>query len=200
MDFNDVQARLERTMSSIKQSRELPSKENVKIKTQPTGGNTFETKITFGDSEESEISNKIMNILHNLANFKDNLKNAIQKKGLNPEVVEDAINKSIYLQVLIDLVNQEKHGYPLKKFKRSNKNPRIENVRQAMQMTGKAGPTSFLIKLGEEGCFETKGDCTVVIEGDIVDEKGVLLFSLDTLIYTAQRKWEELIKNNELAS
>ena len=61
--------------------------------------------------------NKIFIIFYNLASLKDNIKNCLEKKGLDKNLIEIEINNSLHLQVLIDIVNQEKHGYPLKKTK-----------------------------------------------------------------------------------
>ncbi len=88
------------------------------------------TRTTFGKSDENSYLNNIMIILHNLANIKDNLIKSLEAKGKTKQqakrIVEDEINSSLHLQVLIDMVNQEKHGYPLTLHIRSHKNPLIK--------------------------------------------------------------------------
>ena len=135
MDYNDVADRLKRTLKSI-QARfdddiavystveKKDGRVNVKFEIQ-------------GDKEE--MINKVFIILYNLASLKDHLKNKLKKSSLNPSLIEDEINHSIHLQVLIDIINQEKHGYPLKQSNRSGKNPLIQNVKKAFRMTLEEG-------------------------------------------------------------
>ncbi len=150
--------------------------------------------ITFGKDSPEEIANKIFLILHNLSSLKDHLKNCLRNKGYQQNIVETEINNSLHLQVLVDLVNQEKHGYPLTKTNRSGKNPIIRNASQVLQLAKNTPPgSSVSITIGSDGSIEQEGNWTISIDADIYDDKGILLFKLDELIETCFNKWEGII-------
>ena len=46
-----------------------------------------------------------MNAIHNIANLKDNIKNELKKLNKSPDLVENEINGSIYLQLITDISN-----------------------------------------------------------------------------------------------
>jgi hypothetical protein len=121
MDYNDIRSRLSRTLSSLNERFDDDIDKYTRIE-EWEHGEGF--SIIFGNEDEEKILNKIMIILHNLSSLKDHIKNRLSARGMNPRIAEDEINKSLHLQALIDIVNQEKHGTPLQK-PRSNKNPVI---------------------------------------------------------------------------
>lgn len=108
MDFNDITFRLNKTLTSMNGRFDENILRGIKIEY----GQTEKTKwmeMTIGNDDTETIINKIFLILYNLASLKDHLKNCLRSKNLNQNVIEDEINNSLHLQVLIDLVNQEKH-------------------------------------------------------------------------------------------
>ena len=149
--------------------------------------------VTFGKEKPEAIENKIIIILQNLASLKDHLKNCLKKNGLNPNLVETEINNSQHLQILIDLVNQEKHGYPLTKTNRSGKNPLIKDAHQVLIIsTGKAPGSSASVSFDSEGSVEIQGDNHIAIVADVVDDHGTFLLSLDELIETSYSKFKAI--------
>ena len=200
MDFNNIKSRLERIYSSINKRFEEDHGESIKVETKGTDkgkivkGTTF--KVSFDrNKKESDTLNKVFLILHNLANLKDHLKNILNKRADDPQVIEKEINNSIYLQVVLDLSNQEKHGYPLTKTRRSLKDPLIKNIQYSMLVT--AGLSSFSIDL-LSGQSKT-ANCPIVIDADIFDSKGNHMFRLDELIDNAMADWEAMIKKFKIS-
>jgi hypothetical protein len=184
MDYNDIRARLSRTMASLNERFDDDIDKYVRIEEWSSGEGV---SIIFGGEDEEALLNRIMIILYNLSSLKDHIKNRLSAKGLNPMIVETEIDNSLHLQVLIDIVNQEKHGTPLKK-SRSNKRPVIRYPRIGYFPFRKhpdADPDD------EEG--------TMVIHALIKDNQENLLFRLDDLVETCFAKWNELINNNNLA-
>ncbi len=131
-------------------------------------------------TEELQAKTTITDIVSRLANLKDPLKNAVKSAGGNSQLVEDHINASIYLSVVIDLNNAEKHGYPLQRHKRSGIDPRIENVRKELALPLIPGRfTNPLV------------DGIVVFEADILDLGGQLAHDFRDLVENAISDWED---------
>lgn len=136
MDFNNIQERLERLYASVKArySHEI-KKHLVRVNT-PT---LF--SISFNDpNKKAEYANKILMIIYHLGGLKDHIHKRIVSNGFQKigkkEIIEEEIEKSFELQLVLDLVNQEKHGYPLKdKFNRTKKNPQIGNINNILSLT-----------------------------------------------------------------
>jgi hypothetical protein len=191
MDYNNTKSRLERVYSSINGILEEDMRNCIKVEHQEnhTGKSI---KISFDNNfEEAEAENKINVIIHNLANLKDHLK----KKVKDGQDIENEINGSLYLQIVLDLSNQEKHGYPLTRIRRSDKDPRITNIRQSLR----AYPNSSNSKISffidpHTGIRGTTNNCIIAINADVVDLRGDRIFDLDELIERAIVAWEVIIK------
>jgi hypothetical protein len=181
MDYNNIQSRLERTFSSLNERFDENSNKHVNVQEWSNGKGV---SITFDNTDKNLILNRIMNILHNLASLKDHLKACMEKKELDPKIVEEEINNSLHLQVLIDLINKEKHGGILKSH-RSNKNPVIEDPTNSFRLGSKKG--SPIEK-------HSSDIPTMFIDAQIRDDKGNFLFTLDDLVEICFMKWKNLAK------
>lgn len=187
MDFNAIEERLKRTLSSLN-GRYTDDLERSIITNNVKDGNKTIFSASFGKSSLSEIENKVLIILHNLASLKDNLKNCLQRNGHDPKVVEAQIDSSLHLKVLIDLVNEEKHGYPLTKSNRSLKGPVVKNVRQSVAVYPDSGAQGALFFVTQDGGSGTiNGKSVMFIDADIYDSGGSYLFSLDELVVVCYR-------------
>ena len=180
MHYNDFSMRLRKTLKSL--NGRFNDEIAVYVLDQQTE-NEILFSIQAGKEDEDEIINKIFIILYNLSSLKDNLKNCLETKNVNPKIVEDRINESLHLQVLIDLVNQEKHGYPLTKSNRSNKNPLIKHPMQMINFTSSSEPGS-VAGISYDGkqvnTFGTPTDMEIMAL--IFDDKNNFLFMLDELV------------------
>lgn len=192
MDFNDIKSRLERLYASINARFDENIGKHINITNGTKDGRKF-VRLTFDKDSEGSL-NKILLIIHNLANLKDHLKKVLSSKGGNKEDIENEINDSLSLQLIIDLSNAEKHGYPTNR-RRSQLDPQIRRIRHSMAAKGK---TAFSITF-PSGEYKAEGDCKIVIDADIVNEKEELIMGLDQLINSGLLKWEELIKKYDIA-
>lgn len=195
MDYNDIKSRLLRTLKSFDMRFEENVKENIHF--QPF--DDIKNKgfsILFGSDDSETIMNKIILILHNLSSLKDHIKNNLKLNNKDPKIVELEIDKSIHLQVLIDIVNQEKHGTPLRN-SRSGKNPIIKNPSQALRVSPESeNNQETFFTFYPEGRIEIGGNSKIIIRADIYDSQDNLIFSLDELIDESFSIWERLITNN----
>src|SRR3989344_1285084 len=196
MDFNDINSRLERLYISAGQRFDSNIAPHVQIKDEVinTSGLRRMTISFDRDHDENQATIKVLSIIGNLANLKDHLKNKFKEIGSDPEKVEEAITKSFHLQLILDLYNQEKHGSPLIKFRRSGKDPRIVKVSQALSVRsgGKSNTASFTID-PFSGQIRTEGDVVIVITAEIIDNQGQIICYLDELIKEGIKVWESLI-------
>jgi len=65
-----------------------------------------------GGLSDEQISNLAHSAISNLANLRDHLRRWAKLHGHDPDRIDDAVKKSFELQVIIDLSNVDKHGYP----------------------------------------------------------------------------------------
>ena len=192
MDFNDIASRLERIYSSIQARADDNIGRHINAKHSVTN-KAFVFDVSFDKEKEADKLNRVMIIVHNLANLKDHLKNWIRINGGDEDIVKNEINLDKYLQTVIDLANAEKHGYPTNS-NRSKLNPKIVNVESVLQITADSECNSSSFTFGLDGTFVSHGKNTVVIIADIVDGNNNKICSLDELIENSIRKWEEIIK------
>jgi hypothetical protein len=192
MDVNDIKSRLERLYSALKSRIDHDFKRHAKTEQLPNGG----VRITLpGVSSQNEMENNILSILHHLATAKDNLKKHLRRKGHNEIIVENTIKSSFHLQVLLDLVNADKHGTPLK-ISHSGKNLIIKDIRQGVINNNHGKPIIATIS--------TKGEMNIVVGlppsvglfANIYDDKGNYLFDFDTLVEVCYSHWMNILNKH----
>jgi len=198
MDFNDVSFRLKRVYNSIDKQFEKDIRDQINVKEVKPGA----SMITFGHYNKVELSDRVLGIISAIAGLKDHLKRRMRDKGKSPQVVEDMINNSETLCLVIDLWNQDKHGYPLKENKkRSYKDPIIKNLRQVMhyKSSKSTGPSYFRIEPNlARITIKNPSNFAVFIEGDVVDGEGNRIMPINKLISDSISLIEKFIKDNNL--
>jgi hypothetical protein len=193
VDFNDLSKRIDRLYISI---GELSTPDYHKSIKWATG--TLD--ISFGSTDNTADETKILNVISAMADLKDNLKKRMVIKGLNESLVDTEINNNLPLQLITDLDNQQKHGYPLTKFRRSKRDPLIQNVKSFLAMKlGQASDAGFSLDLVNQNVNmvgDTQGKTQ--IEADITDSSGNSICTLDEMVYDSMRLWETFIKVHSL--
>jgi hypothetical protein len=200
MDFNDLNARLKRLGLALGRQYELDIKSNVKV-VREVEGNVHKIGFSFGNLNELESTERILNVINNIASLKDHLKNALKKNKKNPQLVEDMIDNSYSWKLLLDLWNQDKHGAPLKKMNRSKKNPKIIDVNQGLVIQRGGSSASVTFEITEnEASYSSSQNAAVAISGSIVDESGNFLISVENMFREALTELELFMKTEGLAS
>ena len=132
IDVNDLKSRIDIlyhvTDVYVERTAVAPVSVEQQVNTDAEGNDTF--TISFGGGEMSpketlQARSTILSIISEIANLKDNLKKKMDMEGKNSKLVEQEIDSSPHLSAIVDLNNSVKHGYPLKKYKRTNYDPRI---------------------------------------------------------------------------
>ena len=196
MDFNDITSRLERIYVSVKSKIDYDLEKNINIKTE-SQANSYSLMGTFDKGSIAEKENKILIIIHNLANLKDHLKQIMQSKGGDKQKIEDEIDASPALQIIIDLANSEKHTYPTRS-NRSGLNPKLDEIHSFMSLSVSSPEEVSSFTFNPYGSFQATGDVGVNISADILDEHNNKIMTLDEHIEKSIIKWEEIITKYDL--
>ncbi len=195
MDYNDINLRLKRLYQSLEQRFETDVFGSTQTK-HTKEGKTFSVTISFDAKyDEHETFNRINTIISNLANLKDHLRARLKAQGGDPKRIEDEINESPPLQLVLDLSNQEKHGYPLKT-RRSKKDPKIINVSKGI--SAKPGVRATGIITDPITGASHSNNMVVVITAEVVDGQGKYICSLNDLVDRSLAAWEAVIAKYNL--
>lgn len=198
MDFNDLNSRLKRLNLALDKRYEQDIKPQVNI-SRKVAGDIHEIGFSFGAMDETEMIERVFNVINNIAGLKDHLKNKLESVGKDPKSVEDMINASKALSLILDLWNQDKHGYPLKKTNRSNLNPQIVNVDQGLVISNSSNKASVSFKITEDSASYTSSEnAAIAISGDVVDGSGKFIISVENMFRHAIIDLENFLKTHSL--
>ncbi|WP_333810498.1 hypothetical protein [Flavobacterium sp.] len=189
MDFNNLEHRISVLYKAIDfhyafQNLVVPKTEEYEENGKKYMRVTIGASIT-NDDAKFEAYNRMILVIHHIANLKDNLKKFLFEKNLEDKIIEDRINDSLHLSVITDLSNAEKHGYPLTKFKRSKLDPKIINIRK-----------EWNVKFPLTKVFYNPMNQGEEYVADIVDFQDNLVCTFNELIDKAIENWEDFFIDN----
>lgn len=197
MDYNDINLRLKRLYLSIDQQYESDVLQHMQTKMERKEDGKFTITMDFNAKhDDDETINRINSMIAGLANLKDHLITKLKLQGGDPQDIENEINQNLPLQLILDLHNQEKHGYPLTKTRRSGKDPKIINISKAISPRPGVIATAF-IRDPITGAGATN-NMAIVITAEIVDSQGNSLYYLNDLINKSLNTWEIIITKYNL--
>ncbi len=160
---------------------------------------TSKVKVVFqdfrGDLSNEDLSNYAHTVIHNIANLRDNLKRWAAQNGRDKIKVEHTFQNSFDLQIIQDLSNNDKHGYPPDR-SYSGKYPKLVNINRVMQLQTQAKKGSTIgMTVGTGGVPKFFGDGTAkaIITGDVVDNDNNRIGDLRKIATKAVESWEELL-------
>jgi hypothetical protein len=191
----DLLNRLGRIYAAVKASTEFDMTK-LPAKILPGGGTVGFWQDFTGNRSEHDIENAAQDVIHNIASLKGHLKRWAVANKKDKTRVDAAFNKSAELQIIEDLWNNDKHGYPPRNEGCSRKAPKLRNIRSLMKLTTQAKIGSFVtLTLGPGGVPNIKGDGSAyaVITGDVVDKDGNMLGDLFNIEKGAVEAWESLL-------
>lgn len=195
MDYNNIDNCLKRIYASVNSMKKYGGEVLSGIHTETTEKSEGRFMLTISFGREEGARNQIQNVISNLANLKDILKTQMETRGKNKNLIEDEIEKSLTLQLVLDLSNQEKHGYPLTKTRRTKKDPIISNLQIGISPSDRPDNITYAASNGTKAL-----NVMISINADVIDSSGIKICTLDQLIDQAVNDWEEIINNFNLAS
>lgn len=149
-----------------------------------------------GDFSNGDLSNYAHMVLHNLANLQDNLRRWAAHNGHDKTKVDQAVNNSFDLQIIKDLSNNDKHGYPPRDRGHSGKCPKLVAINRVMQLKTQAKKDSAIgMTLSAQGIPKIFGDGTAraIITGDVVDNGNNRIGDFYEIANRAVEAWEQLL-------
>ena len=149
-----------------------------------------------GGLTDEELSNLAHMLIHNIANLHNHLKKWALNDGKDEKKVDEAFAKSMELQIIMDLSNNDKHGYPPRDGGKSKKCPKLVNINRVMQLKTQAKKGSTIkMTLGAGGVPKLSGDgsAKAIITGDVVDNKNNRIGDLHKIAIKAVEAWEKLL-------
>jgi hypothetical protein len=149
-----------------------------------------------GDFSDEELYNYAYSVIHNIANLRDHLRKWAAHNGEDKEKVDQVIGQSLELQIIKDLSNNDKHGYPPRYGGHSGKSPKLVKITRVMQLATKAEAGSTIgMTLGADGepRFFGDGNAKAVITGDVLDKDNNRIGDLYEIETKAVEAWERLL-------
>ena len=150
-----------------------------------------------GGLTPAELLNLAHSVVHNIANLRDHLRRWAAKNGHNPSRIDQAISHSVPLQIITDLSNNDKHGYP-RNAGHSGKAPQLAEIRRVLRLTTAAeAGSSVMVILTPSGPKQVSGSgsTNVAVSGQVVDAYGTVIGDLYDLEVEALKAWEQELKD-----
>lgn len=152
-----------------------------------------------GGLSDAELTNIAHSLIHNIANLEDHLRGWAAHNSQDKTKVDAALNSSQALQIIKDLSNNDKHGYPLRDGGHgghSGQSPRVGKIRNLLQLTTKAEKGSSVgVTFTPQGVSRKLGSGTakVITSCDILDRDGNTIGELHTTALEAVKVWESVL-------
>jgi hypothetical protein len=151
-----------------------------------------------GGLNPAQLSNLAHSVIHNIANLQDHLRQWAAKHRQDPKQIEQTVSSSAPLQLMKDLSNNDKHGYPPRNGGHSGKAPKLAEVNRVLRLTTGTAPRSSVAVIfaptGPKQVVSGGGSSTVVVTATVVDENGRMLGDLYDIEVEALKVWEQQLR------
>jgi hypothetical protein len=150
-----------------------------------------------GGLKDEQFDNLAYSLIHNIANVRDHARRWARRNGRSPASVDRAVDASFEIRVMIDLSNNDKHGYPPRNGGRSGRAPRLVNARRVLRMTtGKGRGSGVAMTLAPDGTprVSGSGSAKAILTADIIDDQGVHIGDLDDMATRAVEDWPRILQ------
>jgi len=151
-----------------------------------------------GGLKAEQIENLAYSLIHNIANVHGHARKWAKRNGRDPASVDSAVDASFEIRVVIDLSNNDKHGYPPRDGGRSGKSPKLVDARRVLRMTtGQEKGSSVAMTLAPDGTprISGAGAAKAVLTGEVLDGKDAHIGDLDDLARRAVEDWERILQD-----
>lgn len=149
-----------------------------------------------GGFSDDDLSNQAHSVIHNIANLRDHLRRWASHHDQDKNKVDQAIDNCLELQIIKDLSNNDKHGYPPRDGGHSRKCPQLIEINRVMRLQTQAKKGSTIgMTIGASGVPKIIGDgsAKAVVTGDVVDNNGNRIGDLYDITNNAVKAWETLL-------
>jgi putative cofactor-binding repeat protein len=150
-----------------------------------------------GGLSDDELSNQVHIVIHNISSLRDYLCRWTAQNGKDKTKIDQIVNDSAEIQIILDLWNNDKHGgYPPRDGGYSGKSPQLVEINRVMCLQPQAIKGSMIgMTLNAKGFpeFFGKGTAKAVITGNVVDNANNKLGDLYEIVNKAIEAWERLL-------
>ena len=149
-----------------------------------------------GGLSDEQLLNHAHAKIHNIANLRNHLRRWAEQNGKDAKKVDESLRQSFELQVITDLSNNDKHGYPPRDGGRSGRCPKLIQVNRVMRLATKpeAGSTiGMTLRADGTPAFFGDGNAKAVITGDVVDKDHDRIGDIYKIASKAVHAWEALL-------
>jgi hypothetical protein len=186
--MDDFELRLERAYAALDAARETDHSKFQITRGEHQGMTTIGVDFAVGMTE-ADISNLAHSAVHNVANLRDHAIRRARQRKVAVSIVDEVVSRSLAVQVIIDLSNNDKHGYPPRDGGKSGRSPKLINIERFMSMD--AG-TWTGIRFEPQGVV-ADGRGPVLTSGTVVDQDDVVIGELHMLLNEALAAWESVL-------
>jgi len=199
MDFDDLGKKLDRMYRQLNESTRVHIKTNIVDKFTKQDDGTFEHRVSFGNADPIKRDNMVIDAIHAIAGLKDILNLKLDEHGYDKKLYENLINNSQPLQIITDLDNKSKHGNNLSNH-RYKEDINLVNIDQALRGQG-ITHVSFTTDLntGQTRLNKSSGNVAITVTGDIVNNDGIVIASLSTVLSDSVDVIEKFIDTHKLS-
>jgi len=150
-----------------------------------------------GGLKDEQFDNLAYSLIHNIANVPDHARRWARRNARALASVDRAVGASFETRVMIDLSNNDKHGYPPRNRGRSGRSPRLVNARRVLRMTtGKERGSSVAMTFAPDGTPQVSGSgsAKAILTGEIIDDQDVDIGDLYDMASRAVEDWERILQ------
>lgn len=149
-----------------------------------------------GGFSDDDLFNQAHSVIYNVANLRNHLPRWASHHDQDKNKVAQAFDDCLELQLVVDLSNNDRHGYPPRNRGCSGKCPRLIEINRVMRLQTQAKKGSMIgMTIGAGGVPKFFGDGTAkaVVTGDVVDNDGNRIGDLYGIVSKAVEAWESLL-------
>jgi len=195
MESKDLESRLKRIYASLEMAEET---DMAKLKAEVVrDGKRIAVYQDFsGGLSNEELENYAQSLIHNIASLRDHLKSWARKNGKEKSEVDSVFRSSLALQIIQDLFDNDKHGYPPRNGGWSGKSPKIDKITRSLELSTQPQKGSFVaMTFGPGGIphISGSGEARAVISAEIRDRDGNIIGDFRQTALEAIGVWEELL-------
>jgi hypothetical protein len=145
-----------------------------------------------GGTSDEELANSVHTAIHNIANLRDHLRKWARRSKADVDIVNAAFDGSEALLIMMDLSNNDKHGYPPRDGGLSGRAPYVGRVFRAMVLGGAGSSASFMVSL-KDFSISGHGHRSLVTEAEVFDKDDKRIDDLAKLMDAAVAVWEDVL-------
>ena len=154
-------------------------------------------QVFLGGLDPAQLENLAYSVIHNIANFPNHLRRWAKRNGRDPSPIDAVLRESLPLQLVKDLSDNDKHGYPPRDGGLSGQAPRLTDVNRVLQLsTGAAKGSSVGVIFSADGPLVRAsggGGANVVVTGSVVEAGGAPLGDLHKISLEAIGACERML-------